>query len=220
MHIDSFINNNISSISKDFPIADALDLMNNFQVAELPVVSGNHLITLVKEENLLDAPDSQGLIGTVIGNIPSPVVFSQAHPYEAAVRMAEYKLSLLPVIDEQENYLGVVTRNDLFSLFFERTSLAQPGGIIVLEMKPMDYSLSEISRICESCDTSILNVQIFFEPDNEWMSVVLKTNKKDLQVLKASFERFEYNIKEVFGLVPSQEDLIDRYQLLMNYINM
>lgn len=220
MHIESFINSDISGIGKDCLIAEALDLMNDYRVSELPVIAENRLLNLVKEDSLLNIEDRQGTLAPVLKNVLPPVILSQAHPYEAAVRMSDYKLSLLPVIDDQDNYLGVVTRSDLFSWFFERTGLTNPGGIIVLEMKPTDYSLSEISRICESADATVLNVQLFFEPESEWMNVVIKTNKKDLQVLKASFERFEYQIKEIFGMLPAQDDLIDRYRLLMNYINM
>lgn len=220
MHIESFINPDIPELEVHHNVATALQWMNEFRVEELPLIDEGKLITLVKESELLDAMEEEEVRKFAQSIAYPPTVVAQAHPYEAAVRMAEYKLSLLPLIDEEGHYVGVVTRFDLFAHFFERTGLSHPGGIIILQMKPVDYSLSEIARICESCDANVLNVQLFPEPESELMNVVIKTNQKDLQVLKASFERFDYRIREIFGMLPAHEDLIERYRLLMNYINM
>lgn len=221
MYIETLINHEIPCLTATQTIAEALDTMRDFFVAELPFVENERLVALVDEDTLLDASDSTVAVAESINLKASPVVVATAHPYEAACRMAEFKLSLLPVIDDKEKYLGVITRHDLFQYLFEpATGLAFPGAVIVLSMKPADYSLSEIARICESCDTTILNVQIFSAPQDDGMDVVLKTNKVDLQALRAAFERFEYNVREVFGAQADQGNLIERYRLLMNYINM
>lgn len=221
MYLETLINHEIPILSATQTIEEALGIMRDFFVAELPVVDNGRLVALVDEDTLLDAPDTLDALSGILTVKALPVVFATAHPYEAACRMAEFKLSLLPVIDEQEKYLGVLTRHDLFQHLFEpATGLAFPGAVIILSMKPADYSLSEIARICESCDTTILNVQIFSLPQDERMEVVLKTNKQDLQPLRAAFDRFEYDVLQVFGAQADQENLIERYRLLMNYINM
>lgn len=220
MNIETFINSDIPQLDPKCTVGEALRMINDFHVSELPVVIDGELTALINEEDLLDAANEEASIETITKKVVPPAVFYQMHPYEVATLMTVLNLSLVPVINDKEKFLGVITRHDLFSYFFERTGLMQPGGIIVLEMKPMDYSLSEIARICESCDATALNVQTFFKSENESMEVVVKTNKKDLQALKATFERYEYNIVEIFGMLPTQNDLIDRYRLLMNYINM
>src|SRR5690606_27317784 len=96
----------------------------------------------------------------------------------------------------------------------------KPGGIIILEMRPVDYSLSEIARICENNDAIILNLQIFTQPESDMMRVVIKTNTREVQTLVASFERYEYNVRQVFGELPAQESMKERYESLMRYINM
>lgn len=221
MLLESLINHEIPNLSPTQTIEEALGIMRDFFVAELPFVENGHLVALVDEDALLDAPEGSATITEAVVLKASPVVSVTAHPYEAACRMTEFKLSLLPVIDEQQQFLGVLTRHDLFQYLFDSaTGLAFPGAVVVLSMQPSDYSLSEIARICESCDTTVLNVQIFSTPQVEGMEVVLKTNKQDLQALRAAFERFEYNVKEVFGAQADDGNLIERYRLLMNYINM
>jgi len=221
MYLETLINHEIPALSATQTIEEALGIMRDFFVAELPFVENGHLVALVDEDALLDALDASVAVSEAVTLKGSPVVMVTAHLYEAACRMAEFKLSLLPVIGEEQQFLGVITRHDLFQYLFEpATGLAFPGAVVVLSMKPSDYSLSEIARICESCDTTVLNVQIFSAPQDERMDVVLKTNKQDLQGLRAAFERFEYNVKEVFGAQADDGNLIERYRLLMNYINM
>lgn len=220
MQIGTFINPNVPCLEAESTIAEALNIMDQTEFKALPVVSEEKLVAFVTENNLLDAPDDSLSLQTVFKNILPPFVLTNAHPYEAAVLMASLNIRLLPVIDEKEKYSGAVTLGDLFNYFFGKSSLTRPGGIIILEMMPMDYSLSEIARICESCDATILNVQTFAVEDSALLEVTIKVNIKELQALKAAFERYEYTIKEIFGMLPSQDDLIDRYRLLMNYINM
>ena len=50
--------------------------------------------------------------------------------------------------------------------------------------------------------------------------MTIKTNRNDLAGVVQAFERYNYVVKEVFGEQNSHEDLLDRYKLLMNYINM
>lgn len=198
----------------------ALELMQAFHVTELPVVIDSTLFTLIKEEDILNRDRPEQLLSS--GNFPDfrPVVYMKAHPYEAAARITELDLSILPVLDEENNYSGLVTRSELLNFFCDNSGLVQSGGIMVISMRPVDYSLSEIARICENNDIVLLNTQIYTYPGRELMDIILKTNKKELQALKASFERYDYKVKEIYGELPEQADLIDRYRLLMNYINM
>jgi acetoin utilization protein AcuB len=102
----------------------------------------------------------------------------------------------------------------------EHGSILEPGGIITLEIKPNDYSLSEIARICESNDITILQSGVYTNMETGMLDVTLKINRMEFSALVASFERYEYRVKEMYGESPAFENLLNRYNLLMNYINM
>jgi predicted transcriptional regulator len=198
----------------------ALELMQAFHVSELPIVVDSKFFTLIKEEDILNWDKPEQLLSTRHFPDFRPVIYMKAHPYEAAARITELDLSILPVLDEEDKFAGLVTRSELLNFFCDNSGLMQAGGIMVISLKPVDYSLSEIARICENNDIILLNTQIYTYPGRELMDVILKTNRKELQALKASFERYDYQVKEIYGELPAQADLIDRYRLLMNYINM
>jgi CBS domain-containing protein len=132
----------------------------------------------------------------------------------------QQKLSIVPVIDNENKYLGAITINDLLKYVTENTGLDNPGGIIVLEIEPNNYSLHEIARICENEDVVIISSQLFTNPATQKLEITLKTNRTNLEGLASSFERYKYKVKEVYGERTHQEDLMDRYKSLMNYLNM
>lgn len=198
----------------------ALQLMQDHHVSNLSVVDGDEYKALIKEEDLLNWETPEMALSSSDFLNFKPVVYGNQHPYEAIRRSIQQNISIVPVIDEENKYLGCVSRDNLYSFMCNNTGLDKSGGIIVLEVKPINYSLSEIARICESNDVIITNLQVFTFPNQEMMEVVLKTNTKEIQSLVASFDRYEYNVKDVFGEMPANESMLDRYQSLMHYINM
>jgi len=214
-------------ISPDIPVLHpedsgdkALQLMQEFHLPHLSLVEGEEYKALIREDDLLNWETPEAPLSSADFLQFRPVVYGNQHPYEAVRRAVQQHITIVPVINEQNKYLGAVSGHDLLEYLGNNSGLDQSGGIVVLEMKPVNYSLSEIARICENNDVILLNVQVFTYPGSELMEVVLKTNTKEIQSLIASFDRYEYTVKEVFGDMPAIESMIDRYQSLMHYINM
>lgn len=220
MFIHQLISTALPALKPEDTGDTALHLMQEWHVAHLAMVEGEEYKALVKEDDLLNWDTPEAPLSSAAFLNFRPVVYGNQHPYEAVKRAVQQNISVVPVISEENKYLGTVGRDELLAFLNNNSGTEQPGGIISLEMKPIDYSLSEIARICENNDVILLNVQVFTYPEKESMEVVLKTNTRDVQSLIASFDRYDYNVKEVFGELPVSESLVDRYQSLMHYINM
>ena len=95
-----------------------------------------------------------------------------------------------------------------------------PGGIIILEINANNYSLSEISHIVESNDASVISSYITSRPDSAMMEVTLKINKTDLTRILASFYRHNYDVKASYHESEFTDELKNRSDYLMNYLNM
>lgn len=197
----------------------ALALMEENHLSHLPVVEDEQYIALLQETELLDweTPESP-LSGAPFLSF-KPAVMAGSHSYDAIRLLNQLNLSALPVIDGEQKYYGTVTREGLLKFITENGSLNGTGGIIVLEMLPHNYSLYQIARICENEDITIVNSQMF-TTSMGMMEVTLKTNRTNLDALVASFERHDYKVLEVYGDPKSVEDMMGKYNLLMNYINM
>lgn len=198
----------------------ALTLMEENHLTQLPLVVNNLYTALVQENDVLDwnTPE-RPLSGADFLNF-RPAVLAGGHPYDALRIAHAENLSVVPVVGRENQYMGAITRNELLRYITESSGLDNPGGILVLEMELRDYSLWEIARICESEDVLIISTQVHTNKESGKLEVTIKTNRTDLQGVVQSFERHNYTIKEVFGDTSVQEDMRNRYNLLMNFINM
>lgn len=197
-----------------------LDLMDENNIAHLPVVADDKYIALVHEDDLLnwDTPEKPISASDLLRY--SPAVVAHGHAFEALRLAYSQNLSVVPVVDNENKYVGVVTRDSLLHYFAEKSGIDNPGGIIVLEMNPMDYSLYEIARICENEDVTIISSQLYTNRETGKIELTLKTNRTNLDAVAATYERFGYTVKEVYGEHSNRDDMKDRYELLMTYLNM
>jgi CBS domain-containing protein len=139
--------------------------------------------------------------------------------FEAMSVMADNKLSAIPVVDTRENYLGLITLEDLIQYYARSFSFAEPGGIIVLELHRANYSLAEISRIIESEHAVILSSFLTQDSEGGRIYVTIKVNQTDTQHLQATLERFGYTVKATFTEGGYFESLQDHYDALVHYLN-
>lgn len=197
----------------------ALDIMDQNRLSHLPVVQDDNYLGMVKENDLEEWPDDEKTLDTADLHSFVPAVLVSAHPYEALRILNNMNLDSLPVLDMEQKYIGAITRESVLKYVAESNAYDAPGGIIVLEIKPHNYSLYEVARICENEDVMILNAQLSTLPDGT-MELTLKTNRTALEAVLSSLERHEYKIKEVYGDQKNMEDVMDKYHLLMNYLNM
>ena len=96
----------------------------------------------------------------------------------------------------------------------------QEACVIQLEMGSYDYSLSEIARIVEENDAKILGLTVEAVAEEPGRIVVsILVNKAECPGVIQSFYRYNYNIINVFSSPEENSDLLDRYSLLMRYLN-
>ena len=198
----------------------ALSLMDENNLEQLPLIAEDKYIALVRENDLMDWDKQESALQGADFLSYRPAVLGTGHPYEAIRLAHQHNLSIVPVIDTENTYIGAVTRSDLLRYITEKSGLDNPGGIIVLEVEPRNYSLYDIARICESEEVLLISTQIFSNKITGKLEVTLKTNRTSLSAVVSALERRNYKVLEVFGDNTDNASMTDRYNLLMNYINM
>lgn len=198
----------------------ALIWMEEFKVKHLPVLKNGNYVGIISEDNLLDKADVLKTLDELFQHLPRPFVFQDEHIYHLLARIAEFKLSAIPILDREEKYLGCTSVHHLLILIANTGSIKESGGIIVLEMAAIDYSLAEIAQIVESNDARILSSFIMSSPDTTKLEVTLKINQVELSRIMRTFERYDYIIKDSFQKSNLQDDLQFRFDALMKYLNL
>lgn len=213
------ISNSIPSLQLHDTVSRALQQMNDSDVVHLPIVSDGKYLGLADEADLLDVEDSSLLLAQLDIIWPKPAVNYLDHFLNAVKIAAELKLTVVPVIKADNEFVGLITKQQLISTLSEYTSAAEHGGIIVLETDPRSFSLSEVSRIIETNGAKILHLNTYTDKDSGQLIVSVKINRNDLQDIIATLERYEYTIRHYFGENLSEEEMKDNYEHLMNYLS-
>lgn len=196
----------------------ALAVMSDFYVKHLPIVNNSQLLGVIAEEDILNNPINEP-VGSYTLKHQKPYVSHHEHLFEIMSTMAEHDLTVIPVIDDDGNYMGLITQNDLMQYYARSFSFTEPGGILVLELAKRDYLLSEIARLIESDNAVILSSFISNVADPSIVSLTLKLNKSNLDKVSATLRRFGYNIKGSYVETEYVDQLRDRYDMLMNYLD-
>lgn len=196
----------------------ALTYMQVYHLKHLPIVNNEQLLGTISEEDITTSPLDEP-IGSFSLGLNKAFVRDKDHLFEVMSVMADHKLTVVPVVDPQDNYLGLITLEDLIQYYARSFSFSEPGGIIVIELHKSNYSLAEISRIIESENASILSCFLTHDEDTKQMYVTIKINQKDTQHLQATLERFGYTIKATFSEEGYFESLQDHYDAFLHYLN-
>jgi hypothetical protein len=124
----------------------------------------------------------------------------------------------MPILDENEVYLGCTSVYHLMSLIANTGSIKEVGGILVLEVNTVDYSMAQIAQIVESNNARILSSYIMSSPDSTKLEVTLKINQVELGSIIRTFERYDYVIKASFQRSEADDDIQTRYESLMKFL--
>lgn len=219
MTASELISTVISPLKTSDSIQKALDRMADFKVSHLPIVNETQFLGLLSEDDLIDEEDINEPVGAVTLSLINPYVLESQHAYDVIKTFNEQKLSVLPVLDDKMNYLGVIAINDVVEYMATLTSVTDPGGIIVLEISNRDNSLAHIAQIVESDNAQILSSYVDEHPDSTKLTVTLKVNKLDITQIVASFLRYDYVVLATFNNTSQHNNGADRFDSLMNYLS-
>ena len=212
------INNHIPSLQLDDTIASALTLMTDHKVSHLPVVESDKFAGLVSETDLLDAEDDSLKIATLQRSFLPTSLKDKVHFLQAINICNQFQTNIVPIVNDDGELLGTITSQILLQATGVFSGAQEQGAILVLEMERSQFAISEISRIVESNDATVLHLNTTVNPLTGLLSVTLQLNKKELSAIVATFERYEYNVTYHFGDERFENDIQSNYENLMNYL--
>ncbi|MBI1226385.1 MAG: CBS domain-containing protein [Bacteroidetes bacterium] len=196
----------------------ALISMENFNVRHLPIVNDSQLLGVISEDDILIHNINEP-IGSYQLSLLHAFVKKSDHLYEVMRLLAEHQLTVIPVVDEAGDYIGVVSLEDVLNYFAKTAAFSDSGSIVVLELQQRSYSLAEIARLVEAEGATILSTFVSSRPESSIVEITLKINRQDIHTILSAFERFGYVIKASFNEEEYLESLQERYDALMSYLN-
>ena len=213
------INNNIPRLQLQDTVSKALQLINDFKLTHLAVISEGKFLGLISEEDLLDVHDDKLPIEILQRHFLLACVPDNVHFLNAVNNSIQFDSNVVPVVKADNEFAGVITSTDLLKTLGNFAGANEIGGIIVLEMEKVQFATSEISRIVESNDCTILHLNTTIHSVTGLLTVTLHINKKEVASIVATFERYDYTVLFQFGIENFENEIDNNYRHLMNYLD-
>lgn len=219
MNVADLLKNEIPHLYLSDLISTAVKLFDHHKLRQIPVLGSEGFLGLIDEESILDAKETDNL-ETYKKHMLPICIHAEQNLFNALNYFSSGKLSILPVIDQKNRYLGCIHGQDLFVKCCDWLKVGEPGGIIYLEVTNVDYSLSQISQIVEANGAKILTC--FCLPHNsnpKMLEILIKINLEELSGVLQTFERYQYNILASFQKKDFSSGLNDRFDSFIRYLN-
>jgi acetoin utilization protein AcuB len=219
MLASQLINTHYPAINLTDKVSFALQLMEDYDVQHLPAISEEKLVGLVSKDDLLDADDN-AFVSSLMDQFIHTSVKNDEFFLTAIKNISQQQVSLLPVINEQLELLGVITLPSLLQSISTFLGNDEPGGLIILEVDKRNFSFGEVSRLIETNDAYITQLNTYTEAETGLVIVSIKINKAEVSDIVATFQRYDYQVRYYFGEEQYANELKENYNHLMSYLNM
>lgn len=219
MLVSHIIETNFPQVQFTDKVSFALLLMDDYHVEHLAVVNDDKFAGLVSKDVLLEE-DEEGAIANLQEQLLQVSILSHEHILSALKLITVVNdITLIPVVNESKELQGVITAKKLLHALAIFNAAEEPGGVIVLEMDRRNFSFGELSRLIETNDAYITQLNTYTETSTGLLEVTLKINKIEVSDIIATLQRYDYNIRYYFGEELYENELKENLDLLMTYLN-
>jgi hypothetical protein len=195
-----------------------MEMMDMHHAEYAVVLDGLNYLGLLDIVDLEEANPSSELIVLEQYFIKAQVKTND-HFLQALKVKSKFNLDLIPVLNEKNEWEGIIKADTLL----EQTSLllgaSNTGAFIVLEIPRTAYAPGQISRLVESNDCMIMQLNTITDPLTGMLQLVIRVNKEEVSDLIATFQRHEYNVLYYYGEETFDNTLQNNLDHLLNYLN-
>ncbi len=198
----------------------AITWMEEFRLNQLPVVDGGRFIGLISEDIIFETNEASKPIVAydLIGK--DCFVDQNAHFYNIIKLASDNGVQVVGVIDDEGHYAGVITVQDIITSLAQTAAVQVPGGIIVISLSKIDYSLSEISRLIEENNAKILSSSVRDDVlDTSKIKLTLKVSHTELGKIIATLERFEYKVIARYQESKVEDEEKEKIDMLFKFLD-
>lgn len=217
MNIQDYIINDISICQFSDKVGEIQNLFNQLTYSHLPVENNGIYMGCISENDIRCFEAEKTLEDY---QYALEGFFARETDYWLDIldAFAQNSTNILPVLDEENNYLGYLELNEIITIFNETPFLSEHGNIIVVEKGFKDYSFSEITQITESNNAHILGVFVS-KFENDLAQITLKLSPTGISEIIQAFRRYGYRVVSQHQEDNFNKNLKDRSKYLDKYLN-
>ncbi|WP_109299615.1 CBS domain-containing protein [Aquimarina sp. AU474] len=217
MKTNLYVVNEIAPLDIAVKVTDAQLLFNELTYTHFPVIKDNIYMGCISEADIRCFETDKTLDAYQYA-LEGFYVRKDNNWLDILEAFAQNNSNIMPVLDDNNRYLGFFELGDIMNLFNETPFLSEPGNILIVEKGVLDYSFSEISQIIESNNAKVLGLFIS-NMENDVAQITIKINDSDINNIVQTFRRYSYNIVSKHHDDSFLTNLKERSQYLEKYLN-
>ena len=212
MIASELISNVVPVLKPEDTCLQALNWMELFRVSHLPMEQGKMYLGLVDDEMIYAHGDLNDRLDVLQIPVEGTFVYENYHIYDVICLAAGSLLSVVPVLDRKNNFVGSITLADILRHLDTLLCVDQPGGILVLEVNRIDYSLAEVAQIVEYNEARVLSCYVSGNRDSQQLQITLKINTLNVDPILDTFIRYGYTVKNSFVTGEEEQDSLSNLE--------
>lgn len=210
MKVKHYMTKDVITVTPKVKVTDAVDIMEENKFHRLPVVQDGKFYGLITEE--LIAENSPSKVSSLsiyemnylfdkmlvedVMKKDVTVTYPDVLIEEAAMLMIEKDITVLPVVDEAKNVIGIVTHKDIFKALIDLTGFVDEGARVVIEAPEDRVGIfAEISQALAVENINLTHVFVNRPEDN--IEITLQTSDLDGTKTCQVIEDLGYDVTEL-----------------------
>ena len=218
MDITNYITTDYKAIDSQETIETVKDFFDEMNFSHFPVVEKGIYIGCLVAEDVETFEDSKK-VADYKYSLESFFTRKDTIWLEVLEVFAKNHTNLIPVLDENNNYVGYYEVDDIMTFFHQTTFLKEQGSIIKIKKNTQDYSMGQIAQIVESNNGKLLGLFIS-ESDSNTVEVTIKISTGAINEIIQTFRRYNYEITSEHQEDDYIANLKERSDYLDKYLNM
>ncbi|SDS15220.1 acetoin utilization protein acuB [Gramella sp. MAR_2010_147] len=217
MSLKEYILNDVEIINLSEKVGEVQKFFNQLTFTHLPVENDGVYIGCISENDVRCFENGKTLEDYRYA-LEGFYVTESNYWLDSLEAFAQNNSNILPVLDDDNLYVGYVELNEMISLFKETPFLHEPGNILVIEKAFKDYTFGEVSQIVESNNAHLLGAFVS-KIENDMAEITLKITPSGMNEIIQAFRRYGYIIISEHQEDTFNKNLKDRSKYLDKYLN-
>ncbi|MEO8253076.1 MAG: CBS domain-containing protein [Flavobacterium sp.] len=217
MEITNYITTDFKPIDSQETIAVVRDFLIDLNYSHFPIIEEGVYIGSISAEDA-EAFDENKKIADYKYSLETFFIRTNAVWLEVLEVFAKNHSNLIPVLDENNTYVGYYEMEDIITFFNQTPFIKEQGRIVKIRKGVLDYSMSQIVQIVESNNGKLLGLFIS-ESDINSVEVTVKISFGAINEIIQTFRRYNYEIISEHYEDTYITNLKERSDYLDKYLN-
>ncbi|MBM6677850.1 CBS and ACT domain-containing protein [Faecalicoccus pleomorphus] len=208
--VKDYMTKDVICTEKDATISEVLELMKEHGIHRVPVVENQKLVGLITEGMIATSHSSATSLSiyelnyllskTTVNTVMVKNVISMNEEElmeSCAETMRTHDIGCIPITDEKNNVVGIVTQNDVFGCFLSVLGWEDKGTRITIAVKDELGAIGKLSDIFVQQKVNISHIGVYSFKDGI-ANMVVRCDAEDPKNLIQALEEHGYQVLETY----------------------